>query len=43
MRISRTGREHSPGSGLVQFTSAVRYPVYLANVDNYSGPPDPLG
>jgi hypothetical protein len=33
----------APGSGLVHFTSALRYPVYLANGDNYSGAPDPLG
>lgn len=29
-------------SGLVHFTSALRYPVYLANGDNYSGAPRPL-
>ena len=33
----------APGSGLVHFTSALRYPVYLGNGDNYSGAPDPLG
>lgn len=33
----------APASGLVHFTSALRYPVYLANGDNYSGVPDPLG
>ncbi len=33
----------APGSGLVHFTSALRYPVYLANGDNYSGTPGPLG
>ena len=32
----------APGAGLVHFTSALRYPVYLANGDNYSGAPDPL-
>jgi hypothetical protein len=31
-----------PGTGLVHFTSALRYPVYLANGDNYSGAPSPL-
>jgi hypothetical protein len=31
-----------PGSGLVHFTSALRYPVYLANGGNYSGAPSPL-
>ena len=30
------------GAGLVHFTSALRYPVYLANGDNYSGAPAPL-
>ncbi|SJM61937.1 hypothetical protein FM111_08595 [Brevundimonas diminuta 3F5N] len=29
-------------SDLVHFTSALRYPVYLANGDNYSGAPSPL-
>ena len=33
----------APGGGLVHFTSALRYPVYLANGDNYSGAPGPLG
>lgn len=28
-------------SDLVHFTSALRYPVYLANGDNYSGAPSP--
>lgn len=31
-----------PGSRLVHFTSALRYPVYLASGVNYSGAPRPL-
>jgi hypothetical protein len=31
-----------PGSSLVHFTSVLRYPVYLANGDNYSGAPAPI-
>lgn len=32
----------SPGSELVHFTSALRYPVFI-NGQNYSGSPEPLG
>lgn len=41
------GRKHAEAffakeSGGVHFTSALRYPVFLSNGDNYSGSPDPL-
>lgn len=32
-----------PGSRMVHFTSALRYPVYLADGKDYSGTPKPLG
>ncbi|WP_426037998.1 hypothetical protein [Brevundimonas sp. DC300-4] len=44
-KFGRTSAQEffASGSDLVHFTSALRYPVYLANGDNYSGAPDPLG
>lgn len=44
-RFGRTTAQEffASDSDLVHFTSALRYPVYLANGDNYSGAPDPLG
>jgi hypothetical protein len=39
---SSAGAFFEPGSELVHFTSALRYPVYLADGSNYSGTPSPL-